>query len=63
MIENDIQQQILRKMTPAQKLRLSMRLYYSAWELKSAWLRFLHKNWTEQQINQEVKRIFTHAGS
>lgn len=50
-------------MTPEQKLHLALRLYYSAWELKSAWLKSLHDNWTEQQIDKEVKRIFTNAGS
>lgn len=63
MTQADIQREILKKMTPSQKLHLSMRLYYSAWELKSAWLRLLHKNWTEQQTENEVKRIFQNAGS
>ncbi len=63
MTGQDVQREIFRKMTPAQKLHLSMRLYYSAWELKSAWLRQLHKDWSDEQIKQEVKRIFTNAGS
>jgi len=63
MAGQDVQREILKKMTPTQKLQLSMRLYYSAWELKSAWLRQLHKDWSDDQIRQEVKRIFTNAGS
>jgi len=63
MTGQDVQREILKKMMPSQKLHLAMRLYYSAWELKSAWLRHLHKDWSDEQIRQEVKRIFTNAGS
>jgi hypothetical protein len=63
MLEQNIQREILKKMTPEQKLHLALRLYYSAWELKAAWLKSLHDNWSEQEIDKEVKRIFTNAGS
>jgi hypothetical protein len=63
MTEQNIQYNILKKLTPSQKLHLSMRLYYSSWELKSAWLHLLHSDWSEQQIQREVKRIFSNAGS
>ena len=61
MTGQEIQNEILRKMTPAKKLQLAMNLYYSAWRLKAAWLRELHKDWSDKQIEQEVKRIFTNA--
>jgi len=63
MTGQDIQNEILRKMKPAQKLHLTMSLYYSAWEFKAAWLRQLHKDWSDEQIEQAVKEIFTNAGS
>ncbi|MBU1259832.1 MAG: hypothetical protein KJ757_00940 [Planctomycetes bacterium] len=63
MTGQEIQNEILRKMTPTQKVRLAMRLYYSAWEFKAAWLKEIHKDWSSTQIEQEVKRIFTNARS
>jgi hypothetical protein len=48
-------------MTPEQKLRLAMNLYYSAWEIKAAWLRELHKDWSDEQIEQAVREIFVNA--
>jgi hypothetical protein len=63
MTGQEVQREIFQKMTPEQKLHLSMRLYYSAWELKSAWLRQIHPDWTQEQIQQEVRRIFTNAGN
>jgi len=48
-------------MTPEKKLMLSLRLYYSARELKEAALRSFHSDWSEEQIQQEVKRVFTYA--
>ena len=63
MTGQEIQNEILRKMTPTQKIRLAMRLYYSAWQFKTAWLKEIHKDWSNTQIEQEVKRIFTDARS
>ena len=36
-------------------------LYWSARDLKAAWLRAQHADSTEEQIAQEVTRLFTHA--
>lgn len=43
------------------KLNLSLKLIYSAKELKRAALRQNHPDWDEIKINEEVKRIFLHA--
>jgi hypothetical protein len=61
MTGQEIQDEILKKMTPEQKLRLAMNLYYSAWEIKAAWLRELHKDWSDKQIEQAVREIFVNA--
>ena len=58
---DDIQKEIFRKMTGGQKLKLSMRLYWSARRLKAAWLRQQHPDWTEEQVQNEVTEIFKHA--
>ena len=50
-------------MTAEKKLNLSMKLYYSARELKRAWLRLQHPGWEGEEIEQELRRIFTHAGT
>ena len=50
-------------MTPSQKLKAAMDLYYSAKELKAAGLRYQHPDWTEERIREEVREIFRHAGN
>ena len=51
----------LQRMTGEQKLRTAMALYWSARKLKAARLREQHPTWTEEQVQQRVKEIFTHA--
>ena len=53
--------EILRRMTPRQKLIASFNLYNTARELKAAGLRMHHPDWTEDQVQNEVARIFLHA--
>lgn len=60
---NEIQYEYLKKMSPQQKWEAAMNLYYSAKELKAAWLRRLHSDWSDQQINQAVKEAFANAAS
>jgi len=38
-------------------------LCWSARELKAAWLRSQHGDWTENQVAREVARIFANARS
>ena len=52
---------LLRRMTPERRLLLAEQLYWSAPELKAAWLRSRHTDWTEEQIGREVTRLFTNA--
>ena len=63
MAQQKIQDEILRKMTPQQKLEVAMNLYYSARELKSAWIRQLHEDWSDQQVEEAVREIFINARS
>jgi hypothetical protein len=58
---DEIQKEIFRKMTGEQKLKLSMRLYFSARRLKAAGLRRQHPDWTEEQVQSKVTEIFTNA--
>jgi len=56
-----IQIEIFKKMSPAEKLKLSMRLYWSARRLKASWLREQHPDWTEEQVQNKVTEIFRNA--
>lgn len=53
--------EILRAMSPAQKLRAAERLYHSAWQLKAAALRAEHPDWTDEAIRRAVRMIFLYA--
>jgi hypothetical protein len=61
MDQQDIQTEVLRRMTPEQKLHAALRLYWSARQLKAAWIRQQHPDWTDEQVEQAVKEAFTHA--
>jgi hypothetical protein len=54
-----IQREIIRKMTPAQKFAIAGELYKTAWEIKRSALRAQHPDWTDDQVLDWVKRIFT----
>jgi hypothetical protein len=54
---------ILRAMTPEQKLRAANDLYWTAREFKAAGLRHHHPEWTEAEVQEEVRKIFFHARS
>lgn len=56
------QQELLRAMTPEQKIRASEALYRAAWDLKAAWLRSQHPDLSETQIQDAVRRLFRDAG-
>jgi hypothetical protein len=43
---------LFRRMTPGRRLSLAEQLYWSARELKAAWLRSQHPDWTEEEIGR-----------
>ena len=53
----------VKNFTAEQKLQLSLRLYYSAYELKVVSLKKFHPELTDQEIQHRVKTIFSHARS
>ena len=57
------QKRIFQEMTPEQKLRVALRLYYSARELKAAGLRARNPEWNEVEIQSKVKDVFLNARS
>ena len=52
---------ILRAMSPEQKLKAMEDMYWAARALKAAWLRSQHPNWSEEEIQREVRAIFMKA--
>lgn len=52
-----------RRMRPERRLELAEQLYWSARELKAAWVRAQHTHWSEGDVAREVTRIFSHARS
>ncbi len=58
-----IQNEIYRSMSPAQKLQISMQMYWSARRLKVAWIQQQHPDWTRQQVEDAVREAFMYARS
>jgi hypothetical protein len=56
-----IQVEIFKRMTPGERWAAAERLYWSARRLKAAWLRSMHPEWTESQVEQAVKEAFMHV--
>jgi hypothetical protein len=54
-------QELLRALTPEQKLRTAAQMYWAARELRAAGLRARHPDWTEKQIQEEVRLAFMYA--
>ena len=61
--KRDAGREILRTMTPAQKLRAAERLYHSARQLKLAALRAQHPDWTDAAIRRAVREVFLYSRS
>lgn len=56
-----VQREIFRKMSAEKKLLLAFELYDTARELKAAYLRDKHPDWTEKQVQEKVREIFLYA--
>lgn len=50
--------EILRRMSPEKKLDATMRLYWSARQLKAAGVRAAHPSWTDAQVEDAVRDAF-----
>jgi hypothetical protein len=56
-----LQQKILSAMTPQQKYDLLRALYAEARVWKTAGVRAQHPDWPEEQVEDEVRRIFLYG--
>lgn len=55
------QKEILMAMTAEQKLKIAFAMRRTAMGLKTAWLKQIHPDWSEQEVQAEVRRIFLNA--
>ena len=53
-----LQRELIRNMTPGERLSTAMALYETAWEIKKSGLRLLHPDWTEEAIQAKTRRVF-----
>ena len=55
------QKKILAGKTAEEKIHAAADLYQLAWALKTAGVRMLHADWTEEQVRNKVRECFLHA--
>jgi len=53
-----LQKELIRNMTPGERLSTAMALYETAWEIKKSGLRSLHPDWTEEAVEARTRRTF-----
>jgi hypothetical protein len=56
-----VQRQAYKAMTPDQKLKITLGLYYLARRIKKAELKRIHPEWSKKMINNKVREIFLYA--
>ena len=54
----EIQDELIREMSPARRLDTAWSLYRMAWDIKMSGLRSLHPEWTEAALEARTRRIF-----
>ncbi len=59
--DSKIEKNRFKNFSAEKKLELSIQLRNSAFELKRAALKEFHPAWSEEKVNEEVKKIFLYA--
>ncbi len=59
----EMQVQLVRAMTPEEKLSISQALRDSAWEFKAAWIRSCRPDLAESDVQETVRKLFRDAGT
>ena len=54
---------VLKRMTPARRLRAAAELFQTAWELKAAGVKMRHPAWDIKRIKKAVRDFFLYARS
>ena len=58
-----VETEILRRMTPTQKLAVMHALWHQAWNLKTAGVCMQHPEWTTEEVAARVREIFRGAAT
>ncbi len=60
-----LQNDLIRRMTPGRRLEIALSLYAAAWEIKAGWLRSRHPTWDEAEVFKATRSVFLtgYAGS
>lgn len=58
-----VQLEGLRRMTPAEKVRMVCALYETGIRLRVAGLRMQHPDWPQQRLDFEARRSLMYAGT
>ena len=58
-----MQKQIIKKLSPEQKLKLALDLYFNARELKASAIRKDNPEMSEKEVQGKVREIFLYAKS
>ncbi|MCP5528146.1 MAG: hypothetical protein H7A47_15245 [Verrucomicrobiales bacterium] len=53
----------LRRLTPEQRWVAARQLYWTVRRHKTAFLQQTHPDWSPEQVDAEVRRLFLHARS
>ncbi len=54
----ELERERLMAMTAAEKVAVMNSLWHQAWALKTAGVKLLHPDWTDEQVKAEVRAIF-----
>jgi hypothetical protein len=54
-------EELLKRMTPEQKLNTAAKMYWNARALRAGALRTFHPDWSEEKIQQQVRFEFLTA--
>jgi len=52
-----------RAMSPAERLRQAQALYWTARRLRAAHERALHPDWSDEQVEAHVRKVFLRAAT
>ncbi len=55
------QTEVLKRLTPEQRYKAGRQLYWTLRRHKRAFLRSLHPDWSDAELDAEVRRVFANA--
>lgn len=53
--------EIIRRLTPVERLRMTAQLYHQARDWKRAAIKAQHPDWPEEQVEALLRKVFLHG--